>query len=90
MPCLLAILALAFPRVVFALLWLFTNFFRSMSSMIVLILGFLMLPLTTIVYAYFLNTHHPTDAVFLVVLVVAALFDLGMIGNGAYGRRRRG
>jgi hypothetical protein len=88
MPCLLAILALAFPRVVFALLWLFTNFFRSISSMIVLILGFLILPLTTIAYTYFMNTGHPRDAVFLVVLVVAALFDLGVIGHGAYRRRR--
>jgi hypothetical protein len=87
MPCILALIALAFPRVVFAVLWLFTNFFRAVPSMIVLILGFLILPLTTIVYAYFANTGHPTDAVFLIVIIVAALFDLGVIGHGAYRRR---
>jgi hypothetical protein len=87
MPCILALIALAFPRVVFAVLWLFTNFFRAIPSMIVLILGFLILPLTTIVYAYFANTGHPTDAVFLIVIIVAALFDLGLIGHGAYRRR---
>jgi hypothetical protein len=89
MPCLLAILALAFPRVVFVVLWLFTSFFRSISSMIVLILGFLFLPLTTIVYAYFANTGHPADAVFVVVIVLAALFDLGVIGHGEWRRRAR-
>ena len=87
MPCILALIALAFPRVVFVVLWLFTNFFRAIPSMIVLILGFLILPLTTIVYAYFANTGHPTDAVFLIVIIVAALFDLGLIGHGAYRRR---
>jgi hypothetical protein len=88
MPCLLAILALAFPRVVFAVLWLFTRFFHSISSMIVLILGFLILPLTTIVYTYLVNTGHPTDAVFLIAVIAAALFDLGLIGHGASRRRR--
>ena len=87
MPCLLALIALAFPRVVFVVLWLFTNFFRAIPTMIVLILGFLILPLTTMVYAYFANTGHPTDAVFLIVILVAALFDLGLIGHGAYRRR---
>jgi hypothetical protein len=89
MPCLLAILAVAFPRIVFAVLWLFTNFFRSIESMIVLILGFLFLPLTTIVYAWFSNTGHPVDAVFLVVIIIAALFDLGLIGHGEWRRRGR-
>ena len=89
MPCLIAILALAFPRVVFVVLWLFTSFFRAIPSIIVLILGFLFLPLTTIVYAYFTNTGHPVDAVFLIVIIVAALFDLGIIGHGEWHRRRR-
>jgi hypothetical protein len=88
MPCILALISLAFPRVVFAVLWLFTNFFRAIPSMIFLILGFLILPLTTMVYGYFVNTRHPTDAVFLIVIIMAALFDLGLIGHGAYRRRR--
>ncbi len=87
MPCLVGLIALAFPRVVFAVLWLFTNFFRAIPGMIVLILGFLFLPLTTIAYAYFANTGHPTDAVFLIVIIIAALIDLGLIGHGAYRRR---
>ena len=88
MPCLFAILALAFPRVVFAVLWLLTHFFRSIHSGLVLILGFLFLPLTTIVYAYLTNTRHPQDAVFLIAVVIAALFDLGFIGHSASRRRR--
>ncbi len=89
MPCLIAILALAFPRVIFIVLWLFTNFFRSIGSILLLLLGFIFLPLTTIVYTYFTNTGHPVDVVFLVVIVIAALFDLGLIGHGEWSRRRR-
>ena len=51
MPCLFAILAIAFPRIAIVLLWLFTSFFNGVyQSLILPILGFLFLPLTLIVY----------------------------------------
>ena len=87
MPCLLALLAVAFPRVAIVLLWLFTNFFASIHGIIIPILGFIFLPLTLIVYAYLLNTHQPMGAVQLVFLFIAVIVDLGLIHRGTRSRR---
>ena len=87
MPCLLALLAVAFPRVAIVLLWLFTNFFSHIPGIIIPILGFIFLPLTLIVYAYLLNTHQAIGAVQLVFLLIAVIVDLGLIGGGTMSRR---
>ena len=89
MPCLVVVLALVFPRLAIVLLWLFTNFFaRAFGSILILLLGFLFLPLTTIVYAYTLNTGHGVEGIYLIAIIVAALADLGFLGGG-YQKRRR-
>jgi hypothetical protein len=88
MPCLLLILILAFPRVGLALLFLFTHYLdRAFSSIFVLILGFIFLPFTTLVYAWMINSHLPVAGVNLLWLLLAALVDLGSLGHG-YSRRR--
>lgn len=89
MPCLLALLAIAFPRVAIILLWLFTNFFTGVYHTIVIpVLGFIFLPLTLIVYTYFQNAHAPLGITQLVILFIAVIVDLGLVGGGAWGRRR--
>ncbi|HEX4773550.1 MAG TPA: hypothetical protein VH351_22150 [Bryobacteraceae bacterium] len=90
MPCLLAILAVAFPRVAIILLWLFTNFFTGVyHGIIVPVLGFIFLPLTLIVYTYIQNRHMPLGATQLIFLFLAVVIDLGLMGGGGrYGRRR--
>lgn len=89
MPCLIALLMVAFPRVAIVLLWLFTNFFtRAYHSILLLILGFIFLPLTTIVYAWLINAGDPINGVYLVALIVAVIVDLGLLGGGEYHRRR--
>jgi hypothetical protein len=51
MPCLFALLALATPRLVVVLLWLFTHWFRGVfNSALWLVLGFLFLPTTLLWY----------------------------------------
>jgi hypothetical protein len=88
MPCLLLIVILAFPRVGLALLFLFTHYLdRAFSSILVLILGFLFLPFTTLVYAWMVNSHLAIAGVNLLFLLIAALVDLGSLGGG-YSRRR--
>ena len=88
MPCLLLVLILLFPRVAILLLYLFTNFFTGVfNSILWPLVGFLLLPLTLLAYTYFANTHHPTDAVVLIVMFLAVILDLGLLGHGA---RRRG
>jgi uncharacterized oligopeptide transporter (OPT) family protein len=88
MPCLFLILILAFPRVGLALLFLFTHYLdRAFSSIFVLILGFIFLPITTLVYAWMINSHLPVAGINLLWLLIAALVDLGSLGGG-YNRRR--
>ncbi|HSU33784.1 MAG TPA: hypothetical protein VLJ11_21330 [Bryobacteraceae bacterium] len=89
MPCLFALLAVAFPRVAIVLLSLFTSFFHVFHGFVIPILGFLFLPLTLLVYAYLLNIHAPIGNVQLIYLLIAVVIDLGLLGGGALGRRRR-
>ena len=90
MPCLLVLLALAFPRVAIVLLWLFTNFFSILhNNLVVPLLGFIFLPLTLIVYTYLLRTNGGTlGTTQLLFLFIAVILDLGLIGGGAMRRRR--
>ena len=90
MPCLLLILILGFPRVVLALMFLFSTYLgRPYDNMIVPILGFVFLPITTIVYAWLVNTGRPIHGINLLVLIVAALIDAGALGGGERHRRGR-
>ena len=90
MPCLLVLLVLAFPRIVLVLMFFLSDYLqRAYHELIILLLGFIFLPLTTIVYAWMVNTHRPLDGVNLVVLIVAAVIDAGGLGGGEWHRRRR-
>ncbi|HZQ54982.1 MAG TPA: hypothetical protein VFB14_22480 [Bryobacteraceae bacterium] len=88
MPCIFALLAVAFPRVAIILLWLLTTFFNGVYHGIVIpVLGFIFLPLTLIVYTYLLRTHQPMGAAQLVFIFIAIIVDLGLVGGGTFGRR---
>jgi uncharacterized oligopeptide transporter (OPT) family protein len=88
MPCLLLLLTLAFPRLALVLIYLFSNFLeRAYHSLVIIIVGFIFLPITTIVYAWVVNSHQPVEGVYLIAVVVAALLDLGLIGHGARSSR---
>ena len=88
MPCLLLLLTLAFPRLVMVLLFLLSNFLqRAYNSLLIIVIGFIFLPLTTIVYAWVVNSHHPVEGLYLVAVIVSVLIDLGLIGHGARSRR---
>jgi hypothetical protein len=90
MPCLLVILLLAFPRIVLALLFLFSNYLGSAYHGLILpLLGFVFLPLTTLAYAWMVNTRHPIEGINLLILVVAVVIDVGGLGGGEYHRRGR-
>jgi hypothetical protein len=90
MPCLAVIVVLAFPRVALALLWLFTTYLqRAYHGMLVPLIGFFFLPLTTLAYAWMVNNHRPMEGVNLIVLIVAVIIDLGGLGGGEYHRRGR-
>jgi len=89
-PCLLLIVFLAFPRIALLLLFLFTNYLqRAYHSLLLPLLGFLFLPLTTLVYAWMVNTGQLVAGVNLIILIVAVVIDLGGLGGGEYHRRTR-
>jgi hypothetical protein len=89
MPCLLALLAVAFPRLAIIVLWLFSNFFSGVYHGISIpVLGFLFLPLTLIVYTFFGGPRSPMTTQELVVLVIAVILDLGIVGGSTYRRTR--
>ena len=91
MPCLLLILLLIFPRVALVILFFFSHYLQhAYHNLLLPLLGFIFLPLTTLVYAWMVNSGQwvqPVSAINLVVLVVAVVIDLGGIGGGEYHRR---
>ncbi len=90
MACILLIVIVMFPRVVLVLMWLFTNYLdRAFHHGLLLpIIGFIILPLTTIVYAWEVNNGMPTAGINLLWLLLAVLIDLGGLGHGGrYSRR---
>src|SRR5262245_34530428 len=90
MPCLILIFVLAFPRVMLVLMFLFSNYLeRAYHGYLLPLLGFVFLPLTTIVYAWLVNTKSPIEGLNLIFLVLAVLLDAGGLGGGAWHRRRR-
>jgi hypothetical protein len=87
MPCLIGCLALAFPRFAVFLVWLFGGNYltRAFDSFIWPLLGFLFFPLTTLAFAYGMNSiGNPREMEPLgwVLVVIALVMDVGLIGNG--------
>jgi hypothetical protein len=86
MGCLVVLLALISPRLALVALWLLTDLLgRAFESSLLALIGFFLLPWTTLVYAlmWSLGTHEVTGFE-IVFVVLAFLADLG-----AYGSSRR-
>jgi hypothetical protein len=90
--CLLALLALISPRLVLFLLWIFSSVLsRAFDSWIVPLLGFFVLPWTTLAYAAFWDWgpgHHVTGIEWFFV-ALAFFIDLGAYAGGGRARSRR-
>jgi hypothetical protein len=90
MPCLVVIIVLAFPRIVLAFLFLTSTYLnRAYHNLLIPAIGFIFLPLTTLAYAWMLNSNMPLEGINLLILLIAVVVDLGGIGGGEYHRRRR-
>ena len=90
MPCLFLILVLLFPRAVLLVLFFFTDYLtRAYHGLLLPLLGFIFLPLTTLTYAWLVNSGMPVEGVNLLILIVAVIIDMGGIGGGEYHRRNR-
>jgi len=91
MPCLLVLVILFFPRVVLVLMFLFSDYLGRAfhHGLLVPLLGFIFLPITTIVYAWELNTHLPLEGINLLWLLLAVILDISAWGGGGSHARRR-
>ena len=90
MPCLLLIVVLAFPRIVLAIMFFTSTYLeRAYNSLLLPIIGFIFVPLTTLVYAWMTNNHQPIAGANLLILLIAVIIDLGGLGGGEYHRRTR-
>jgi hypothetical protein len=88
--CLVVILLLAFPRIALVLLFLFSNYLQqAYHSLLLPLLGFVFLPLTTLVYAWMVNSREPLAGINLVILIIAVVIDAGGLAGGEYHRRTR-
>jgi hypothetical protein len=89
MGCLLALLALISPRLVLVALWLFSNVLsRAFDSWIVPLLGFFLLPWTTLAYTAFWDwgPGHEVAGVEWFFVILAFVIDLGSYAQGNRSR----
>ena len=90
MPCLVGALAFFFPRIAIVLIVIFSNYIGSAYNTVIWpLLGFFVAPYTTLAYAWAMNSNGSVDGMYLVVVVVAVLLDLGVIGGGARSGQQR-
>jgi len=90
MRCLVALLALLAPRVTIILLVLLSDYIGSAYQTILWpVLGFIFAPFTTLAYAFAINANGSVTGLYLVLVIVAVLLDLGALGGGESARRTR-
>jgi hypothetical protein len=94
MPLLLGCFAVIFPRLVLFVVWLLGNGWleRAVTNVLVLLLGFLLMPLTTLAYAYAFHSWSAGGSITLVgwaIVALAVLVDLGSLRKGHHGYSRR-
>jgi hypothetical protein len=77
-----AVLGLITPRLVMVVLWLFTDYLsRAYDGWLLPLLGFFLLPTTTLTYAIAQNSMDGLRGVGLVLVIVGLLVDLGILGS---------
>lgn len=88
MGCLLIIFSIFTPRIVLAIIFLFTQWFSlAYQSLIWPLLGFIFMPYTTLAYMLaMINNNHVISGGWLVVVIIAVIIDLG--GQGSIARSR--
>ena len=94
--CLFGLIAFFTPRIAIVLLLIFSDWiqhcFRTLSSpfngLLIPILGFIFAPYTLLAYCLAIHQRGSIGGMWTVLIVVAALFDLGVIGHGGRARRK--
>lgn len=83
MGCLLVLAVLAIPRTVMVVLWIFSDYLaQAYGTWVWPLLGFFLLPTTTLAYAVAQNRYDGVRGIGLVLVVLGVLIDLGALGGG--------
>lgn len=90
MGCLVILFALISPRLALVATWLLSNVLeRAYDGWIVPVIGFFLLPWTTLAWAWMYDQGpgRQVEGIEWVLVGVAALIDLGSLFGGSRGRR---
>ena len=88
--CLGAVVLFFGPRVALFLIWLFTGWYRAFDSTLIALIGFFLLPWTSLawMYTYFHNAGQMTGG-YIVLIILAALADIGAYGSSGRASTKR-
>lgn len=91
MACCLIALALMVPRVLLAVFYFVTDYFKVFETWYWPLLGFFFMPLTTLSYmAAMLNNNGKVEGWWIVLVVVAVLMDLSSNGSASKAKKKEG
>lgn len=86
----LALLGLITPRFIMVLLWIFSDYLsRAYDSWFIPLVGFFLLPTTTLSYAIAKNSMDGVHGWGAVLVVIGVLVDVGLLGSGRGAMKRR-
>ena len=87
MGCLVLLFALISPRLALIATWLFSDVLsRAYDAWLVPVIGFLILPWTTLAYAWMYDSGRNVVGWEWIVVALAVLFDLGSLGGSSRAR----
>jgi hypothetical protein len=87
--CLVVLLVLFVPRTIMVVLWIFGDYLSTaFGTWVWPLLGFFLLPTTTLAYAVAQNRYGGVEGWGLVLVILGVLIDLGAIGGGRGAGKR--
>ena len=90
MGCLIVLFVLFLPRTIMVVLWLFSSYLATAyGTWVRPLIGFFILPTTTLAYAVAQNRYGGVKGVGLVLMILGVLIDLGAIGGSGRGVGKR-
>ena len=81
--CLTVLFLVLGPRLFLFAVWILTNWYNAFDSRLVAFLGWLFLPYTSMAWMFvYFNNQGRVEGGYLVLLILAVLFDIGVFGSG--------
>ncbi len=88
--CLAALLLMIGPRLFLICVLIFTNWYNAFDSVLVAVLGWVFLPYTSLAWMFvFFQNGGQVEGGYLVLMVLAVLFDIGVFGSGHQSMRKK-